>query len=623
MKFKTIFFYLFLNIFLLPEGIKYNSENLKIEFDEAGNIKKIYLEGDVNIYFKNMIIKTQSAIFNGETNEIETTSETEFIGEYGIFKADYIKYNFTKEEGVIKNSKFKINSYYGKGEEILRFQKLLVIKDGYITTCDLENPHYKICIGKIEYFKDEFFKIENIRIKLGNSTLFYFPKYTIDVKSDKPFMESKIEYKTKYGTFFVLNFNHKFMEKGDFIVNNSFLLGPKGIGTELGLSSENENLKINSLFLREWKEKDVKTGIIIEQNKNYKNVHYVLNWRWMFDNEFFKNFFENDFDRKSMIYNYFGVTNTNEKRIIGFSIRENAQEKNLNIEKLPEIRFYIPYTQILNIPLYYSYDLRFTNFYKEDENYFRILNRIDITHKKNLGIFTMRPFVSFSLLNYLNENKDKTNFVSEEGIIFSSYLIKEPQIIFTPSLKFFTRNTKYNPDELIYLDDYEEKIKGNFIETNLRWEWTADEKKEFFIEINNEYDIDKKELNDLNLRFDFKNGRIGLEGENRWDLKDGEYLIGVNSFFYETEKYKFIFGMRYDNKEEISGIEIGLKQKINEDFGYKLRFLYDFKSEKFLDNSFEIWKNIHCLTLNFKISKEDKFKISFLISPTLFLKDIF
>jgi lipopolysaccharide assembly outer membrane protein LptD (OstA) len=48
---------------IFGEEIKYKADNLKINFDENGNISSVLLEGNVVIFYKNITIKTEKAIY--------------------------------------------------------------------------------------------------------------------------------------------------------------------------------------------------------------------------------------------------------------------------------------------------------------------------------------------------------------------------------------------------------------------------------------------------------------------------------------------------------------------------------------------------------------------------------
>ena len=618
--FTALFFVLYFSIFC--EEIKYKADNMKISFDENGDIEKVFLEGNVVILYKDLIIKTEKATYEKRENKIEFENGGEILSDIGEIEADYILYSLDEEKGIVYNARFKSEPFYGKAEKIESEKNFLIIENGYITTCSLEKPHYRISAEKIEFKKNEYIRGEKMKIILGEKfNVFYFPKYTMDLKTKKPFFAPSFGYKTRLGSTISLIFNHKIKEEKDYLMSEDFLFGTKGFGFGLGFSSEKNNTYFNSLFFKKWEDDEIQPGGYFEMNKNFKETYFLIDWRWMYDNEFFSDFFKEEFLKKSKMYNYFSIIRPAGKGIFGLTIRENAREDILNVEKVPEIRYFLPYYPLSSIPVYFTYDFRFTNFYKEKENYLRILNDFDFTFKKNFDYFTLKPYFSLSAINYLNSDFNKFNFITETGINFSS-IFTNRNISFIPSFSFYTRTVNQKPENLIKFDEFEEKNNGNFFGINLKWDLNSETDLTGDIEIENEYDIGRNSFGNIFLKYEFENKRFKIEGDNEYDIENKLYKFGVNSISYEKEKYKFSIGTRFENESDTSGIETWFEQKLKNDWRYRIGFFYDFDSEKLTNQTYEIWKNIHCLTIDFRISKDEKnFSFYVFVLPSVFFEN--
>ena len=625
MKFKFFLIFLF-PVFLFSEEIRYKCDFLKVEFDEEGKISKILLEGNVIILYKDLKIKTEKAIYDRKTDEIECENGGEIFSDIGEIKAEYFKYNLIEEKGIIWNVKFKSEPFYGKAEKIEMEGNFLNLENGYITTCELEKPHYRIDSGKIEFLKDNYIRLEKMKIVAGeNFPIFYLPKYTIDIKRKKPFLTPSFGYKTRIGNNITLTFNHKINEKNDYLMSENLIFGTKGFGTGIEFSSEKNNFIFDSLFFKKYKENEIQPGFYLEMKKNFENTYLIFDWRWMYNNDFFVDFFKEEFLRKSKMYNYFSLTSQFGKGIFGFTLRENAREEILKIEKLPELRYFIPYIQFSSIPLYFTYDFRFTNFYKEDENYLRILNNFDLTFKKETDYFTLKPYISLSFLKYKSSDFDKFNFIGEIGTNFSTIFLSNffnNDIFFTPSLSFYKRMVNRNVSQFIQFDEFEEKNSGNFLNLNLRWDINSEKEITGNLEIENEYDIGRNFFGNLFFKYEFGNKELKIEGDNELNIEDNFYKFGVNSISYEKERYKFSIGTKVDNESDIFGVETWWQQKIKDDWQYRIGIFYDFDSKKFLNQTYEIWKKIHCLTLDFRVTKDrDNFYFYAFIVPSIFFEN--
>jgi len=628
MKFKIflIILFLFFSVSLYPEEIKYRADNMKVSFDQEGEIEKIYLEGNILIFYKNIIFKTEKAVYDRKNNQIECEGNVEVVSEEDKFYADYVKYLISEETGIIENARFKIEPFYGKAEKLEKKGNTAKMENGYLTTCDSEKPHYRISAGKIEFLKDNYLKMEKFKITFGEKfNIFYLPKFTIDLETKKPFFIPTVGYKTRTGGLIGLTLNFKLFEKKDYLLNEDFLIGTKGAGFGLGLFSKKNNTDFKALVLKRWNEPGIQSGGYFEINKNFENLRFLINWRWMYDNEFFVDFFKDEFFRKSKMYNYFSLTGQMGKGILGLIVRENAKEDILKVEKLPELRYSFPYFQFSNLPLFLSYDFRLTNFYKDEENYLRVLNKLDLTYKKDFSYITLKPYISFSALNYDSSAFNRFNYIGETGINFSTLFYSNflnKDIIFIPEISLFKRWTKYNPDSLIQFDDFEEKYDGNFISTDLRWDINSETGFNGNVEIENVYDFTRNKFENLFLRYEIGKGEFKIEGENEWDIEKNIYKFGVNSFSWEKEKYKFSIGTKVDNDAEITGLETWWEQSLKNDWNYRIGLFYNFDSKELLTQTYEIWKKIHCLTVDFRFTM-DRENTSFYIFvvPSIFFEN--
>ncbi|MCM8785679.1 MAG: hypothetical protein NC899_05530 [Candidatus Omnitrophica bacterium] len=598
-------------------------------FDEKDEIEKIYIMGNAVIIYKDIILKTNKAVFDRKKNLIECEDGVEIFSEFGSFYAEKARYNLIEEKGVIFNSKFNFNSIYGRSEKIEREGGFFKFENGYVTTCDREEkPHYRLKAGKIEYWqKKDYLRLKKVRIVFGEDfNIFYLPVFSFDLKTKKPFFTPSLEYKTRTGPSLIFNFTNRISEKNDYLFTEKVSIGEKGSGIGLGFSSQEKNIDFNSFFIKKY-DGGILSGGYLEFNRNFGDFHILVDWRWMDNNEFFIDYFKDQYMEKSKVFNYFSITKNFGKSILGLTIRENAKEDILKVEQIPEIRYFVPYFNFSEKPVFLIYDFRFTNFYKESEFYPRILNKLDIEYKKDFSYLTMKPIISFSSLNYPDCDLYKFNYILEQGINFSTNFYSkffDGNITFIPSFYIFNRKTKYSPEQLIKFDEFEEKNSGNFLYSSFLW--NINQYKDLIgnFQVENEFNLDKNKFEKFFNKYELVKGRFKIEGENEWDLKDGDivYNFGVNTISYETQTDKFSIGTRMDKESDISGLETWWQKSFENGWNYRIGFFYDFDSKEILTQTYEIWKKIHCLTLSFRFTKDRENKSFYVfIIPTLFFEN--
>ena len=150
--------------------IFYNSETILYNVQR----KTTRLKKKSSIYYEELKLTAHEILVDWNTS-ILTASGTEVATPDSIFKAtgdsimviglpelnqkgnkpmygDLMEYNMRTNHGKISSGKTQMEDGYYKGDKILRLNpKIMVVSDGYYTTCDLDDPHF--------YFKSNQMKL--------------------------------------------------------------------------------------------------------------------------------------------------------------------------------------------------------------------------------------------------------------------------------------------------------------------------------------------------------------------------------------------------------------------------------------------------------------------------------
>ncbi|MCX8082038.1 MAG: hypothetical protein N3D17_01365 [bacterium] len=611
----------------IPENyipVYYTADTLEVIFNQNREPEKVKLQGNVKIVFEDMIIKCDSGEFIKTTGDVIAKGNLYIETSEGTIKAKDILYNINTGKGILNYAVFSSPPFLGKAEKIEKDEDILYLINGYITTCDLEKPHYRISAGRIKYKKNDYFQAQKMKFILGEKySIFYFPRYTIDMKTKEPIVTANPSYTSKTGENVEITFAQR-PGGAEAIIKERILLGKEGFGAGVNIYSKSQRYRSEGFFFKDWSDKDIEPAILLEFLKNYSNCcgngAFLIDWRWMDNNELFYNFFHSDYITKSKKYNYFSITQNFNYGIFNFNLRNSPRDDFLNIEKLPEIRFYTPSLQIAESPVFLENDFRFTNFYKDDENYLRIANILTLKGCSEMGVLKFSPYLLLGGIDYSESENNRFNFLREVGIGFSS-LMKKEHINFTeyfsPSLTLFHRELDYKKGELEYFDFLEKMDEGSFLNFGLEWFFRNHDVYTGMISIENFYDIDNEEFDTSSLKYDIKlTPYIYIEGNNEWDINEEKYLFGVNDITFNSGKFRYSIGNRYDEESNISGIEGRLSYIIDESLKYSIGLQYDINSDNISRVSFDIKHRIHCWELNIGISgNEDDFSIFIMLYP--------
>lgn len=613
---------------LIPENsipVYYAADNSQILFNQKGEPEKVILQGNVKIAFEDVVIRCEKAEFNRTTGDITAEENLSIETSKGTVKSERLIYNVNKKAGTMLNAVFSSPPYFGKAEKMEKKGDTFYLINGYITTCDLEKPHYKIFAGRIKYVKDEYLQAERMRFILGEKySVFYFPKYTVDLKTKEPLVTAKPAYTAKSGENIEVVFAQRAGEEADAVMKERILLGTAGFGAGVSTYSKANEYRAEGFLFKGWEEGSIEPALLLEFLKNY-NTGYgesstLVNWRYMDNNDLFYNLFRSDYITKSKTYNYLSFTHSFTGGIFNINFRDSAEENFLNIKKLPEIQFYTPSFPIAEGQIFLENDFRFTNFYKEDENYLRIMDMLTLKGRREIGNLIFSPYLSLGGIEYSQEGDDKFNFFREMGAKFSTTLKKEHSGFteyLSPSLTFFHRGLDYKSGDLECLDDIERMEDGNFL--NIGMDWFFKNKDTYIgrIALENLYDIDNAKFPRCSLKYDVKLApSMYIEGNNEWNISGEKYLLGVNDIIFNSGRYSYSIGNRYDEEGGISGIEGKFGQVVNELWRYNIGLQYDVNSDNISRVSFNIWHKMHCWVLDIGISgNKDDFSIFVMIYP--------
>lgn len=147
----------------IKEKVEYNA-NDSIVYDIKN--KKMYLYDGARLGQGKMELKANHIEFDQENKLVHATFTTDSLGEAmgkplfsegtHQFEANDILYNMDSKKGKIKQLVTKEGEGYLRGEEVKKNQhNEMFARRAYYTTCSLEDPHFKIQVGKVKIIPDE------------------------------------------------------------------------------------------------------------------------------------------------------------------------------------------------------------------------------------------------------------------------------------------------------------------------------------------------------------------------------------------------------------------------------------------------------------------------------------
>jgi len=610
------------------QPVEYRGDSFQVSFSETGELKGVNLEGNVRIIYQDMVITCEKAFLDRISGTIQAEGNVVVESEKGKFQADFMNYDLSSLSGVLSGVRFSVEPFYGRAEKLQRQKDIFILEKGYLTSCNLEKPHYRLSFERVEFKTKTYIKTQPLRVILGEKfTVFYLPKWTYNLKTKRPPVNASPGYRTGLGHFLGIRFNQSLTKDNDLVLSEQLYLQSKGLGGGFLLSSEEKKLRLEALALRKWKQEQPDYGAVAEYRSSFQNQwgssNFILDWRWMRSNDFFSDYFRKDFFEKSRTYNYLACNQFLGKSFVSMQVRERAREEILSVEHFPSLRWLVPDTPVGTLPVYLGNDFQAGHFRIDEEESVRIINKSTLSFKRNLGAFSIRPYLTLSAIKYYGSEFDVFRHPMEVGVNVSAVLARAGEKNYYQKLlvSFLVLDRFFLTPEagIPVYDDNELLSSGRFTGFNVEWAlW----RKDHYLgqaSLLSLYDTTRQFFADTCFSYQFQpTDKISLWGTNIWNFSAGSYRFGTNDISFQGGSLKYTIGVRH-KVNEVMGLENWVEQNIGRLWTYRAGFFYDFRKEHLVSQSYQLWRKLHCWTAHVSLwfdRRETSFFLSFY--PSIF-----
>jgi len=396
-----------------------------VEYSAGG--KEFTATGNAQVTYKGVKLTCQKLTVNTETKDAQAIGDARLDEKTGVIEGSKIIYNFNTKVGAIIDSDFRSNPYFGKAEKTNKVSEdEFIARRGYYTTCNYDNPHYRIKSRKMNFFPGDKIQTRDDIFYLGRAPLFYLPQYNHSLRDPLVHVQLMAGKKKDWGPFtlsawrynltenisgriyfdyreqlgvaegFGTNYNTKEFGKGDF---KYYYTQERSRRFEQGVPAEFQRYFIR--WRHQW-DIDEKTNLTSEYFKIVDSKRIIHGSQYNILKDYFPLEYEKDVQPLSYVLAH---------RSLGYSTLDFLLQKRTNRwysqeEKLPEIKYTLPNLQIGESPFYFEHNSAYVNSNSksavpspswDDVSY----NKLDTTNRISLptkmSIFNLTPFVSSQL----------------------------------------------------------------------------------------------------------------------------------------------------------------------------------------------------------------------------------
>ena len=360
----------------------------KIEYSKDTNV--VVVEGNVVVTKGDSVHTCDKAPDNTSTNDAHAEGKVILKDKNGTIKAKSCDFNFKTKTGQAYDATLAYPPYYGQGKIIKKVsENEIQVKNGYFTTCDHEgHPHYRMQSRLLEMFPGDKVTARATTFRVANTPIIYLPKFTQNLKDDKMHVQVTPGKSRDWGLFILTAWRYDFLANSGGRINldyrerrglaggidNYYDTKTYGKGYFKTYYMDQRNLARRHLYYNFINgvppgNTTYKERYRVQWRHKWeadKNTYWLAEYHKITDTKLIKDYFFREYEKDShpvsyIFYNHLMPDSSN------FSVLNQKRTNRIftETEKLPEIKYDKPNTQILDTPLYLSNNSTYVSFNKK------------------------------------------------------------------------------------------------------------------------------------------------------------------------------------------------------------------------------------------------------------------
>lgn len=144
----------------------------------VGNVVATYREAKLTCDEATVYLETKDAYLKGRVRLSQPD---------GLLKGEEVIYNFETRKGLVLRAEGEAGSWRSRGEEAQKISETAFLhREGYLTSCDFEEPHTRMQAKEVTLFLDDKVVLKRVVMYVGKVPVLFLPSYTHPLDDKRP-----------------------------------------------------------------------------------------------------------------------------------------------------------------------------------------------------------------------------------------------------------------------------------------------------------------------------------------------------------------------------------------------------------------------------------------------------
>jgi len=621
--------------------------------------QKIQASGNIVINYGDTVLTCDKITVFTSTKDAIAEGNVKLTNPQGVLTSNSLVYNFDLKEGRLVDVNFKSEPYFGLATEVEKKATKFILKNGYITTCNFDKPHYRIYGREIEVIPNDKIVAKNIVFFLGNVPVLYAPFFRQSLKDKRHFFNFIPGHSKEWGTFTLMEFRYWLIDDKVRSVLHYDWRENKGFGGGIDIQHDffgsgkfnyyqvNEHLRGRGEVEPFWKDN---TRYKIEYRHKWdinNNTDLLIDLHRFSDTNFLKNYFYRQYEKDSAPSSYILWTHAFANATLSAELRKRINQFYSETEKLPELKFQMPNFEIAQSNIYLMSESSITSFNSKTANSDTDIDtvRFDTFNKFSYPLkflfMELNPFIGERISYYSkdkegNENLLRNIFYSGLDISTKFYRIYDVYIdswgisidrlrhIIMPLIEFdYIHQPTLSSSRLNTFDSVDSISVSNTVKLSLinKLQTKRDSETIDFLSfiVDSTYNFKTENLgggfSDINFDLELlPNSRLKFYSDAKYDLnehyfKNANFDIKFN--FGENDRYSLGAGYRYSRDSDSQLLNFSFENRINSKWKFRCFQRYNLATNIMEEQEYAIVRDLHCWEFELSVNNRDQKGIMF------------